>query len=443
MEAERTYTVLELNTVVRDLIKGKFPEYIWVCGEIQGLRPDRDKKHMYFELVQKHSQVHEIIAKVRVALFAGRQEKIFQRIDQAQGAFQLKNDIEVRFLCEVSLHPPTGQYSLIIVDLDPVYTLGKIAQNRQKIIEDLKKKGLLEKNKQRELTALPLNIGLITAFDSAAYHDFINELTVSGYAFKVLAYNSYMQGKNVEKDVVRGLKYFNSLPPDKIDAVFITRGGGSKADLSWFDNKKIAQAVALSGFPVFTALGHHIDVSITDMVACQSFKTPTKGAQFLVDTVRAALDAIEELAQGIMEQATSLVDSENNSLRATALRIDSLVSRYFRDSREDLVEKRLLLVNSFKQLFKDENRRLSNSLTGLTDSANRVLQDSLSGITSIECKVRLLDPKLVLKRGYSIAFKGKKAVKSISQVEKGDKVKTVFFDGYFVSEVEKLGENDE
>jgi exonuclease VII large subunit len=142
LKTEKTYSILELNNTVRNLIKGHFTSYIWVCGEIQGLRPERNKKHTYFELVQKHPHHSEIIAKIKVALFASRKPAIFKRIAEAQGSFDLKNDIEVRFLCEVSLHPPTGQYSLIVIDIDPVYTLGKVAQNRLRIIEELKKEGL-------------------------------------------------------------------------------------------------------------------------------------------------------------------------------------------------------------------------------------------------------------------------------------------------------------
>ncbi|UCG35259.1 MAG: exodeoxyribonuclease VII large subunit, partial [Candidatus Omnitrophota bacterium] len=230
-KTEKVYSVLELNTVVRDLIRAEFPDYIWVCGEIQGLRPERDKKHTYFELVQKHSEADEIIAKVRIALFSNRKPVIFERIQKTEMPFELKNDIEVKLLCEVSLHPPTGQYSLIAIDIDPIYTLGKVAQNRQRIIEELKKRGLLEKNKLCSIPTLPLKVGLITAFDSAAYHDFVNELSSSGYGFKVRAFNCHMQGKNVEKDVLRALGYFNSLSLDKLDVIVITRGGGSTADL--------------------------------------------------------------------------------------------------------------------------------------------------------------------------------------------------------------------
>ena len=94
----KVFTVLEINSLVSGLLKDAFGAYIWVCGEIQGLRPDRDKLHTYFELVQKDADSDRIVAKVRVALFAGRKPLVERRISETKGAFSLKNDIEVKFL---------------------------------------------------------------------------------------------------------------------------------------------------------------------------------------------------------------------------------------------------------------------------------------------------------------------------------------------------------
>jgi exodeoxyribonuclease VII large subunit len=189
-KTENTYTILELNTAVRELIRREFSDRIWVCGEIKDLRSSRDKKHIYFELVQKHPEAHEVIARVSAAIFAGRKPLIFNRINETKGAFELKNDIEVKFLCEVDLYPKSGQYNLIIVDIDPVYTLGKVAENRQKIIDALRREGIFEKNKQRTLPSVPLRVGLITSYASAAYHDFTNELKMCGYGFTIRIYDS-------------------------------------------------------------------------------------------------------------------------------------------------------------------------------------------------------------------------------------------------------------
>ena len=116
------------------------------------------------------------------------------------------------------------QFRLVVENIDPTYTLGKIAQERQKLIAALKKEGVLEKNKQLFLDPIPLQIGLITSDDSAAYNDFISELKKSGYGFKILLRNTIMQGKNCEKDIIKALDDLKRIR--NLDAVIITRGGG-------------------------------------------------------------------------------------------------------------------------------------------------------------------------------------------------------------------------
>ncbi|MFH1771711.1 MAG: exodeoxyribonuclease VII large subunit [Candidatus Omnitrophota bacterium] len=437
----KIFSVLELNTAVRDLIKSGFSEYIWVCGEVQGLRPDRGKKHTYFELVEKHPKADEIIAKVKVALFEGRKHTIARRIKEAQGAFELKNDIEVKLLCEVSIHPPTGQYSLIVVDIDTFYTLGKAAQMRLKIIEELRAQGMLDKNKGLGVALVPLSLGLITARDSAAYHDFINELSLSGIGFKVTVFNAHMQGKEVEKDVCEALNYFKRNKND-YDIVVITRGGGSKADLSWFDNKKIAESVASSSIPVFSALGHHIDVSITDMAAHTSVKTPTKAAQLIVEKVKGFAEDIENLKEKIILSAQGAINQAVKKLHYEAVNINSLLPKFFIDNRQ-ILQDQLHKIDSFVSSFLTRNRHaIEVYFTRIQTCVDKLFTREKERLTHCDEKARLLNPHCVIKRGYSLAFKDNRVVKSLKQINEGDILKTLLQDGFFLSLVKEKKESE-
>ncbi|MCK4912538.1 MAG: exodeoxyribonuclease VII large subunit [Candidatus Omnitrophica bacterium] len=441
MGKEKIFTVLELNATVRELIQIAFPQSVWVCGEIQGLRPDRGRRHTYFELVQKEAQGDNIVAKVKMALFAGRKPLIEKRLKEVEGGFQLKNDIEVKLLCEVSLHPPTGQYSLVVVDIDTVYTLGKVAQNRLKIIEDLRSRGLLEKNKLLALPSLPLRIGLITAYDSAAYHDFINELKSSEYGFKVLIQNCHMQGKAVEGDVIKALHSFNKLSSEELDVIVVTRGGGSTADLAYFDNKKIAESIANSNIPVISAIGHQINTTIADMVSHTFCMTPTKAAGFLVEKIRTVAENLDYLEKDIIDKAESFISDEKTQLQSLAVKTERLSSRYFRVHQDALLNKKHSILSALKIAVTKNREFFKRSLDSLNLSLGKVFNNSLDQLKYLDQKIKILSPENTLKRGYSITLKGEKSVKSIDDLEENDLIKTIFYQGSVVSEVRSKKNN--
>ena len=334
----KIFTVLEINELVREVVKVSFPASVWVSGEIQDYNNKKDKPHVFFNFVQKGTG-ETITAQAPIVIFESVKTLINRRLRECVGHFELKDGIEVQFLCRVDFYAKNGRYQLVVADIEPAYTLGKAAQNRQKVIEDLKSRGLLEKNKERSLSEVPVKIGLITSLDSAAYHDFINELKISGYAFKVFLYNCRMQGEETALDVVQAIKYFNRMGGAELDAVVITRGGGSTADLSFFDNKKIAEEVAAARHAIVSALGHEINTTITDLVAHTSLKTPTKAAQFLVERLKAFVEEADYLLGEVTLRAKRLVESQRDRLKISTLKIDAVFARYFAGRREELLQK--------------------------------------------------------------------------------------------------------
>lgn len=434
-KVEKVYTVLELNNSVRRVLKSEFPQHIWVCGEMQDFRASRDRRHIYFSLVQKHPEIDQIVAKVNAAIFEGRKQQIFKRLKEANASFELKNDIEVKLLCEVDLYPKSGNFNIIIVDIDPIYTLGKIAQSRQKIIEDLRKRGLIDKNKLKEIALLPLRIGLITASNSAAYHDFTNELKLSGYGFKVFVCNCHMQGELVEKDIIKALSFFNSLSKDALDVIVITRGGGSTADLSWFDNKKIAESVASSKFAVISALGHEINITITDIVAHTSCKTPTKAAQFLIEKIESFTKELDNLEERILSEASDFISYSKEELQKFLLKMDALLPRYFRDHREDLLSKERVVLHKTEAYLSHQKQTLMQLTKNINTTLSILFKHSKDNLRYINDKVQLLNPRNVLKRGYSITMKNDKAIKNIDDIQINDTIRTVLYKGDVLSQV--------
>jgi exodeoxyribonuclease VII large subunit len=252
-----------------------------------------------------------------------------------------------------------------------------------------------------------------------------------------------MQVKLVEEDVLSAINFFNRLSHDELDVVMIARGGGSTADLSWFDNKKIAAAAAELKFPLISAIGHEINTSITDMVAHTFVKTPTKGAQFIVGRVNEFINVLNEFEQKISAEVEDFVENRKNQLSLLTAKIDSTSSRYFQLHKEELSSSRSDIVNFAKRFLSLRKLELSTSHGILKLKLDAFLSGCRDDIKHKESKVRLLDPKNVLKRGYSITYKATRAIKSIDDVSENDIIKSILFDGMLLSQVKDKGKNNE
>ena len=404
-------TVSELNHFIRDVLNSGFPKSLWICGEIQGYDRGKDKKHVFFELCEKDPATHDITARIGLVIFAQARPRIDAILKKAENAFELKDDIEVKFLCKVDFYPGHGQVRLIVEGIDPVHTLGKIAQDRQRLISLLKQKGILDKNKQLPLPEVILNIGLITSYDSAAYHDFISELKRSGYSFKVFMINSLMQGKNTENSVVKALKILSKL--GEVDVIVITRGGGSIAELSCFDSEKIAVEIAQSGIPVLSGIGHEINTTVTDLAAHTFAKTPTAIAKFLVERLKEVLEKIDERQNRIVEA----------------------LGHMFKNRRTLLKNNAVLLQTQILGLIKNHHQRLV-SITDLKKIIHLHLQNSRTKISQYQKLAQMADPENTLKRGFSITrTREGHLVRSVKDVKVIKGITTQLIDGIINSEV--------
>lgn len=434
---EEYLKVSELNRFIKDVLNAGFPQPVWVCGEIQQYDRNKSKKHIFFELVEKDSRSDEILARVGLVIFASRKAAIGQILAQSENAFALKDDIEVKFRCTVDFYPPHGAVRLIVEEIDPTYTLGKLAQEKQKLIAALKEKGVLDKNKQLPLPLVPLAIGLITSDDSAAYNDFISELRKSGCGFKVYLRNTLMQGKNAPKDVCRAIAELRRI--DGLEAIIITRGGGSLAELSCFDSALIAEAVAACPVPILSGIGHEINITVTDMAAHTCAKTPTAIAQYLVTRVAEFLSGLDEQLGRVIHEAQTTLADHKQRLKDLAAGLQQGTMLFFKDHQEQLIRfgeilkhKPVVLLNDRKNALTVHGDRLKRGTRTLIIKR----QDQLKACKRI---IEIAHPANTMKRGFSITRnKTGKVVKSIKDVVSREEITTELMDGSLDSRVESI-----
>ncbi len=398
---EDIFTVSQINTYIKGVINAAFPQPLWICGEIQGYDRNKGKNHIFFELVEKDKQSDSVMAKIGLVIFANRRAYIDQVLKKSENGFELKDDIEVKFQCRMDFYPPHGAMRLIVETIDATYTLGKLAQQRQKIIADLRKRGLLDKNKQLSIPMVPLNIGLITSDDSAAYNDFISELRRSGYGFRVFLRNSSMQGQRTEGDVTGAIKVLEQ--NEALDVIVITRGGGSIADLSDFDNKLIAETIAACRLPVLSGIGHEINNTITDMAAHTFAKTPTAIAQYLVLLVKDYLTELDSRMEYILTEAQGHMRSERTHLKDLSVSLQQTTSHFLKDYNRRLDEFTHTLMKAPLILLKDGTRRLKDLSIGLQQSTNHFLKNYNQRLIECSHTLKKTPARLLRDAGRQVA----------------------------------------
>jgi exodeoxyribonuclease VII large subunit len=257
-----------------------------------------------------------------------------------------------------------------------------------------------------------LNVGLITSYDSAAYHDFISELKRSGYPFKIFLVNSIMQGKNTEDSVIKALKILED--KGEVDVIVITRGGGSIAELSCFDSEKIVLGVAQSGIPVLSGIGHEINTTVTDLAAHTFAKTPTAIAKFLVERLKEFIDSVDERAFLLQTRTLGLIKSHHQRLAgiAQALKWTSAVR------------------------LKESGKSLGDAQERLKKIIYLRLQNSRTKIAQYQKLAQMADPKNTLKRGFSITRSREGSlIRSIKDIKGIKDITTQLVDGIINSEL--------
>jgi len=263
------------------------PSY-WVKAEISSLSIKGG--HMYLELVesQKSKVERGITAKMRATCWSGTQEMLSAYFESETGQ-TLQPGMAVLVETEVQYHPVYG-LSLSITNIDPSYTLGDIARQRQQTINQLQKDGLLDAQQLLPLPTLIRRIAVISSPNAAGYEDFKHQLEHSTFNFQLSTFFATMQGEGAAKSIIAALEEIEGF-----DVVVIIRGGGATTDLSCFDDYELCAVCAQFELPILTGIGHTRDISILDLVAHEALKTPTAVAEWLIHRMEDQANRINDL----------------------------------------------------------------------------------------------------------------------------------------------------
>ena len=406
---EPTFRVSELTEAVGMALQVCFPDEVWVQGEISSLkRPSSG--HVYFDLVEPGPPGAPAVAKLAVALFATDKASV-NAILKRGGGVRMTDGVEIRLRGRLAVYGPQGQLQLKMTSIDPAYTLGRLATQREQILAALAADGLLGRNGARALAPRPYRIGLVTSVASAAEADFVHELDTSGLAFEVLVADARVQGRDAPGSITRALA---RLVAARVDVVAVVRGGGARTDLAAFDDLELARAIAACPVAVLTGIGHEIDTSVADQVAHTAHKTPTACAAHLVGRARTFHQRVDDTFELVARRASAALEREQARVQRRAGEASRAGALAVADARHRLDERR---------------RRLTRCGPGATVAAGLRLE-------ALTARTAAVDPARALARGWSITRTADgRLVRHADDVAAGDELTTTVAGGVVHSRV--------
>jgi exodeoxyribonuclease VII large subunit len=423
-----------------------------VEGEVAEMSRSR-AGHVYFDLVDR-DDAGRTLARVPVVLWASTRDHV-NKVLRRVGSIRIDDGVRIRVSGRLDLYAPRGQLQLVMQGIDPTFTLGLLASERERVRQLLEAEGLLHRNRALPVPMLPLRLGLVTAAASAAEADVLQTLADSGLAWDVLRIDARVQGPGSEVDVAAGLL---TAAAHGVDVVCLVRGGGARNDLATFDHELVARTIATLPVPVWVGVGHETDQGVADLVANRAERTPTACALALVAHARAGGERAEVAWAGVVERAERRLEAAEGAVRAHALSVRGAVAgrldaeqhrvdghaRHLRRSAPTAVARASARVEQAAGRVAADGRahvrahhhRLDVATAALAAAAPRALRHAERHVDHLATRTAALDPARAVARGWSITrTAGGTVVRSRHDVAPGDHLVTTLADGLVTSTV--------
>ena len=395
-------TVSQLNRYVKSVLDGD-PNLknVFVAGEISNFKINSFSGHMYFTLKDENAAVKSVMFKSNVSRL---------RFLPQEG---------MRVICRgtVTMYERDGAYQLYVSDLQPDGE-GAIALAFNQLKEKLGKEGLFDAERKKPIPQFPQKIAVITSETGAAVHDMISVIGRRWPLAALVMCPVKVQGEGAAEQMCNALQYVNS--NTDCDVIIIGRGGGSAEDLWCFNDESLARCIAASKIAVISAVGHGTDFTICDFAADLRAPTPSAAAELAVPDIGEVYNSVLALEQRMYTKLKAYIDTSENKL-------SGLISRR-------VLSDPLAITDLFSLRLDGLKARLDASFLQATSSVS-------DKVASLTAKLDALNPAKILLRGYSITESKGNAVKSVKELNPGDRVKIIVSDGTAVCTVENVEEN--
>ena len=394
----RILSVWELTARIKGLLETSFPD-VWVSGEISNVSRPRSG-HCYLTLKDDQAQLPAVIWR-----------NLARRV-----RFDLRDGLEVVCRGHVDVYPPHGKYQLIIEQIQPK-GIGALELAFRQLHQKLVREGLFDPQHKQALPRFVRRIAVVTSPTGAAIRDFLQVLHRRWRGTDVLIVPVRVQGEGAAEEIARAIGLVNRLRPPP-ECLVVTRGGGSLEDLWAFNEELVVRAIFASRVPVVSAVGHEIDVTLSDLVADVRALTPSEAAERVVPSAEEIRGRLRQYRDRLLAAIRSRTSAARSSLEAIARH------RTFRRPRERI---------------RDFQRRL-DELASRADRAMRArLRLNRHRADALGARLDSLSPLAVLARGYSLTRRVSdgRVIRDAAELATGDELNTRFAQGEARSRVER------
>lgn len=458
---KQIFSLSEVSQSIRKTIAERYSSSFWVRAELNKLNYYKHSGHCYPELVEKSEG--KVVAQFRSTLWREDYFRVNQQFLQILHE-PLQDGIKV--LLEVRIvYDAVHGLSLSIQDVDPTFTLGDLEREKQESIFQLKQQNLYYKNRTLQLPLLPKRIAIISVETSKGYSDFMQVISQNewNYKFFTMLFPAVLQGEKAVVAIQHQLKKIEQVK-HHFDVVAIVRGGGGDVGLSCYNHIDLASSICNFPLPVVTGIGHSTNETVTELVAHYNAITPTKLAEFFLQHFHNFAIPIQKAKESIQQRSADLLLNTEEDFRNTIRQFKNACESLQRFQQRDLFYQRNLLKDKLISRIEKERGELNHvkvSLSNLTRQASKeastslsLLKVQLSGLANSclqqhqlklqhsEHQIELLKPEQVLKRGYSITRIRGKSVQQVQDVNSGDEIETVIYNGKLKSIVTSLHEEE-
>ena len=379
------YTVSQLAAEIKLLIETAHPT-IYVRGEVTGYRGVHSSGHLYF-------QVKDEGAVLDVAMFRGANRKL---------QFELENGMEVIVFGRATAYARRSTYQVVAEAVEPA-GLGALQARIEQLKKKLAAEGLFDEGRKRPLPEFPHAVALVTSPEGAAVKDFLKVTRRRFPGQHIVLFPVLVQGDDAPAQIVEAIADANEM--GGFDVMAVCRGGGSIEDLMAFNDEGVARAIAGSGIPVVTGIGHERDVTIADFVADVRAATPSQAAELVTPSgadlareIGEARERMEQSLRGVVETMAQDLDDATEGLVAAAHNLLKDLDSRLRDLRTRLQ------ASSPAETLKRQRQLLEQLSSRLAAGATRRVGEADQRMKALAGRLDALSPLGVLNRGYAIAF---------------------------------------